>query len=195
MAAARGVPCGGLFFPDRLPAATAASAAAAKSSNSKNAGMIHLPLRQRSLRLRCCICMPPAGGLGCSDHFSFYSESVGYSIRLPGIPFFCIHAVSPYPPIIKKEEEDSHDTWKSSSSFAAAPVGRTPASVCLSKPDGRTFCCGGPFLRIRFSDYALTALAISHRAVKAAGSWIAVSESILRFMSTPAIFRPCMKVE
>ena len=35
----------------------------------------------------------------------------------------------------------------------------------------------------------------SQRAVKAAGSWIAVSESILRFMSTPASFRPCMKVE
>ena len=39
------------------------------------------------------------------------------------------------------------------------------------------------------------ALAMSHRAVKATGSWIAVSESILRFMSIPASFRPCMKVE
>ena len=45
-------------------------------------------------------------------------------------------------------------------------------------------------------DQALTAFfAVSHRAVKAAGSWIAVSESILRFMSMPAIFRPCMKLE
>ena len=35
----------------------------------------------------------------------------------------------------------------------------------------------------------------SHRAVKAAGSWIAVSESILRFISIPASFRPCMNLE
>ena len=34
------------------------------------------------------------------------------------------------------------------------------------------------------------AFACSHRAVNAAGSWIAVSESILRFMSMPASFRP-----
>ena len=39
------------------------------------------------------------------------------------------------------------------------------------------------------------AFACSHRAVNAAGSWIAVSESILRFMSMPASFRPCIKVE
>ena len=45
-----------------------------------------------------------------------------------------------------------------------------------------------------FADYR-AALAFSHRAVKALGSWIASSESILRFMSTPASFRPCMKVE
>ena len=38
-------------------------------------------------------------------------------------------------------------------------------------------------------------LAISQRAVNAAGSWMAVSDSILRFMSTPASFRPCMNFE
>ncbi len=48
--------------------------------------------------------------------------------------------------------------------------------------------------RIFRSDH-FAALAFSHRAVKAAGSWIAVSDSILRFMSMPASFRPCMKVE
>ena len=47
--------------------------------------------------------------------------------------------------------------------------------------------------------YPLTAqsaaLAFSARAVKAAGSWMASSESIFRFISTPLSFRPCMKVE
>ena len=37
--------------------------------------------------------------------------------------------------------------------------------------------------------------ATSQRAVKAAASWIAISESILRFMSTPASLRPCINVE
>ena len=46
-----------------------------------------------------------------------------------------------------------------------------------------------------FSSNYFAAFAFSHRAVKAAGSWIAVSDSILRFMSIPASFRPCMKVE
>ena len=35
----------------------------------------------------------------------------------------------------------------------------------------------------------------SQRAVKAAGSWMAVSESILRFISIPAFFRPYMNLE
>ena len=39
------------------------------------------------------------------------------------------------------------------------------------------------------------ALAFSTRAVKAAGSLIAVSESIFRFMLMPASFRPCMNWE
>ena len=46
-----------------------------------------------------------------------------------------------------------------------------------------------------FMPYYRDAFAFSHSAVKAAGSWIAVSDSILRFMSIPASFRPCMKVE
>ena len=43
--------------------------------------------------------------------------------------------------------------------------------------------------------FYFAAFAFSHRAVKAAGSWMAVSLSILRFMSMPASFRPCIKVE
>ena len=38
-------------------------------------------------------------------------------------------------------------------------------------------------------------LAISMSWVNAAGSLIAISESILRLISMPAVFRPCMKVE
>ncbi len=38
-------------------------------------------------------------------------------------------------------------------------------------------------------------LAMSHRAAKATESQIAISESILRLISMPATFRPCMKVE
>ena len=38
-------------------------------------------------------------------------------------------------------------------------------------------------------------LAISHRAANATGSLMAISDSILRLISTPASFRPCMKVE
>ena len=34
-----------------------------------------------------------------------------------------------------------------------------------------------------------------HVAEKLAGSWIAISDSILRFSSTPAFFRPFMKLE
>ena len=38
-------------------------------------------------------------------------------------------------------------------------------------------------------------LAMSHRAVNATASLIAISESILRLISMPATFRPCMKLE
>ena len=38
-------------------------------------------------------------------------------------------------------------------------------------------------------------LAMSHRAVKATASLMAISESILRLIWMPATFRPCMKVE
>ena len=43
--------------------------------------------------------------------------------------------------------------------------------------------------------YASLALAMSHRAVNATASLMAISDSILRLISTPASFRPCMKVE
>ena len=45
------------------------------------------------------------------------------------------------------------------------------------------------------SCYASLALAMSHRAVNATASLMAISDSILRLISTPASFRPCMKVE
>ena len=38
-------------------------------------------------------------------------------------------------------------------------------------------------------------LAMSHRAVNATASLIAISESILRLISMPATFKPCMKLE
>ena len=41
----------------------------------------------------------------------------------------------------------------------------------------------------------LAFLAMSHRAVNATASLMAISDSILRLISTPASFRPCMKVE
>ena len=44
-------------------------------------------------------------------------------------------------------------------------------------------------------NYASWALAISVREVKAALSLTAISASILRLISTPAFFRPFMKVE
>ena len=43
--------------------------------------------------------------------------------------------------------------------------------------------------------YASLALAMSHRAVNATASLMAISDSILRLIWTPASFRPCMKVE
>ena len=45
----------------------------------------------------------------------------------------------------------------------------------------------------RVSVYAF--LAMSHRAVKATASLMAISESILRLIWIPATFRPCIKVE
>ena len=45
----------------------------------------------------------------------------------------------------------------------------------------------------RVSVYAF--LAMSHRAVKATASLMAISESILRLIWMPATFRPCIKVE
>ena len=44
------------------------------------------------------------------------------------------------------------------------------------------------------ADYS-AAFAFSQSEVKAAASWMAISESILRFKVTPAFFRPFMKVE
>ena len=43
------------------------------------------------------------------------------------------------------------------------------------------------------SDYAFLAISVSW--VKAAASLTANSASILRLISTPAVFRPCIKVE
>ena len=48
---------------------------------------------------------------------------------------------------------------------------------------------------LRMFGYASLALAMSHRAVNATASLMAISDSILRLISTPASFRPCMKVE
>ena len=74
------------------------------------------------------------------------------------------------------------EAWKT---FVKAK--KNPPSRYLQYLKGGALFCFG-------RDY-FAALAISHRAVKAAASWIAISESILRFISTPASFRPCMKVE
>ena len=53
----------------------------------------------------------------------------------------------------------------------------------------------GVSLVILFDSVYRATLAFSVRAVKAAGSWMAISESIFRFISMPASFSPCMKVE
>ena len=55
----------------------------------------------------------------------------------------------------------------------------------------RTRACA----RVFYASYYRAFLAVSTRALKLAGSWIAISDSILRFSSTPAFFRPFMKVE
>ena len=52
-----------------------------------------------------------------------------------------------------------------------------------------------PEALIGLVSYFAAFFARSQSVVKAAGSWIAVSESILRFMSRPASFRPCINVE
>ena len=84
------------------------------------------------------------------------------------------------------------------------PFGRNEAAALLRRPH----CIwpdAGPFPRsvgfpgrsvfLAGLSYLAAFFARSQRAVKAAGSWIAVSESILRFMSRPASFRPCINVE
>lgn len=43
------------------------------------------------------------------------------------------------------------------------------------------------------TDYS-AALAVSQSFAKAASSWMAISESILRLMSMPATFSPCMSL-
>ena len=57
--------------------------------------------------------------------------------------------------------------------------------------------CGGDFLWKLDGPpaQALAFLAISHSWVKAAALFTANSASILRLISTPAAFRPCIKVE
>ena len=55
----------------------------------------------------------------------------------------------------------------------------------------RTRACA----RVFYASYYRAFLAVSTRALKLAGSWMAISDSILRFSSTPAFFRPFMKVE
>ena len=49
--------------------------------------------------------------------------------------------------------------------------------------------------RALFCRIYTAALAFSHRAVKAAGSWMAISLRTLRFRSMPDFFRPFMNVE
>ncbi len=66
------------------------------------------------------------------------------------------------------------------------PVSRYWGYSSVSGPD---FLCR----MFRVSVYAF--LAMSHRAVKATASLMAISESILRLIWMPATFRPCIKVE
>ena len=70
--------------------------------------------------------------------------------------------------------------------FSACKPFGTKKSGPFSGPD---FLCR----MFRVSVYAF--LAMSHRAVKATASLMAISESILRLIWMPATFRPCMKVE
>ena len=55
----------------------------------------------------------------------------------------------------------------------------------------RTRACA----RVFYASYYRAFLAVSTRALKLAGSWMAISLSILRFSSMPDFFRPFMKVE
>ena len=70
--------------------------------------------------------------------------------------------------------------------FAALPPHRK-----LPFKHKRTRACA----RVFYASYYRAFLAVSTRALKLAGSWMAISDSILRFSSTPAFFRPFMKVE
>ncbi len=49
--------------------------------------------------------------------------------------------------------------------------------------------------KLRSAPFQTLAFALSQRAVKAVGSFMAVSESIFLFISIPAALSPCMKVE
>ena len=78
-----------------------------------------------------------------------------------------------------------------------AALANVPASVTLQiylyaivRASGKR-----PEALLIFVSYFAAFFARSQSVVKAAGSWIAVSESILRFMSRPASFRPCINVE
>ena len=77
--------------------------------------------------------------------------------------------------------------------ICASAGGRAMLVPCNMQSSPSRFSAKGSLYL--FSSNYFAAFAFSHRAVKAAGSWIAVSDSILRFMSIPASFRPCMKVE
>lgn len=69
------------------------------------------------------------------------------------------------------------------------PKGPGPFGAKKSGPSPDLIFCR----MFRVSVYAF--LAMSHRAVKATASLMAISESILRLIWMPATFRPCIKVE
>ena len=78
----------------------------------------------------------------------------------------------------------------------ASPVETTPAGAGLLFWQKRKAASpGGTLLPLRDGTINQAFLAISVSWVKAAGSLMASSESILRLISMPATFRPCMKVE
>ena len=75
-----------------------------------------------------------------------------------------------------------------------------PGGACKRPRFGKPPVLGEPLAQtpealICLVSYFAAFFARSQSVVKAAGSWIAVSESILRFMSRPASFRPCINVE
>lgn len=85
-----------------------------------------------------------------------------------------------------------------------SPSGHYPASLCQSTeipglPQTSAWQKKGPRNYIRSPFHLLKRpyafLAISVSCVKAAASLTASSASILRLISTPAVFRPCIKVE